>query len=145
MSAAQDNLHFPMGATEPHFPFGCHTISGEEGESPCKSKTSFTYRDLWFSGMAKVSQDISGVIVKKLTENPNVKAIRMGRSGDVYHVWTMIQDWTAKDRKAVYAAQKDLLTKLKLFDLDFYVVKLDANISPDEMVSDIPMVFPTNS
>ena len=95
--------------------------------------------------MAKVPDHISDVLVKRLTEIPNVKAIRMGRSGDVYHVWTMIRNWTAADRKQVYAAQKELLSKLNGFDLDFYVVKLDATTHPDELVSDIPTVFPVAS
>ena len=65
----------------------------------------------------------------------------MGRSGDVYHVWTMIDEWTVSGRKAVYAAQKELLVKLKGFDLDFYVVALDDGGSPEGLVSDIRPVF----
>jgi len=117
------------------------TISGE-GEGHSSPQLTFSDHDLWFSGMARVPRNISDVIVEKLTQNPNVSAIRIGRSGDVYHVWTMIRNWTAADRKAVYAAQKELLKKLQGFELDFYVVQLDAGTSSDELVSDIPMAFP---
>lgn len=120
------------------------TLSAE-GEARSDELTTFVDPDLCFWGMAKVAENISDVIVKRLTELPNVKAIRMGRSGDVYHVWTMVENWTAADRKAVYAAQRDLLCRLTGFELDFYVVKLDANTSPDELVSDIPTVFPLAS
>ena len=91
--------------------------------------------------MAKVPENISDVIVNRLREISNVQAVLMGRSGEVYHVWTMIRDWTATDRRAVYAAQKELLAKLKGFDLDFYVVRLDESVTPDALVSDIPLVF----
>lgn len=145
MSTALQDFHFQPPHRAPFFPLNHHTISGEE-EACNKQETTFAYNhDPWFSGMAKVSQTISDVIVKKLTEISNVKAIRMGRSGDIYHVWTLIQNWTAADRKNVYAAQKELLIRLNGFDLDFYVVKLDANTTPDELVSDIPAVFPVVS
>ena len=91
--------------------------------------------------MAKVPDNISDVIVQRLSEISNVQAVLMGRSGDVYHVWSMIRNWTAIDRRAVYAAQKDLLVKLNGFDLDFYVVRLDESVTPDALVSDIPLVF----
>lgn len=145
MSSLSYNLDFP-GNGRPSLPPFLEATMSAEGEARSDQQTAFTEeRDLWFSGMAKVPDRISDVLVKRLTEIPNVKAIRMGRSGDVYHVWTMILRWTAADRKEVYAAQKELLSKLNGFDLDFYVVNLDATTSPDELVSDIPIVFPVAS
>lgn len=136
------NLDFSRAVRRPDIAPLFGVMIGGEGEILSDTQTQFTDHDLWFSGMQNAPDNISDVIVTRLAKIPNVHAIRMGRSGDVYHIWTMIGNWTATDRKDVYAAQRDLLNKLQGFDLDFYVVKLDANASPDELVSDIPMVFP---
>jgi hypothetical protein len=121
--------------------FETHVGLGQEVQS--EPQTTFLQResDLWLTGMAKVPDNISDVIVNKLQEIAHVKAVLMGRSGEVYHVWTMIDQWNVAGRKAVYTAQKELLLKLKGFDLDFYVVALDNDESPKDMVSDIPTVF----
>lgn len=94
-----------------------------------------------FTGMTKVPENISDVIVNRLSEISHVRAVLMGQSGDVYHVWSMIDDWSMHGRKAVYTAQKELLSKLGGFDLDFYVVPIESGTSPTELVSDIPVVF----
>jgi hypothetical protein len=113
-----------------------------ESESRSDPQTTIAESDLWISGMAKVPENISDVIVNRLSSLSHVKAILMGRSGEVYHVWTMIDEWTATARKAVYAIQRELLVMLTGFELDFYVVGLDAGVKPESLVSDIPMVFP---
>jgi hypothetical protein len=117
-------------------------VVGPEVRSDSCTTTILMDSIWWASGMTKVPQNISDVIVNRLQEFPHVKAILMGRSGDVYHVWTMIDEWTPSGRRAVYGAQKELLKKLKGFDLDFYVVALDEGTNPKDLVSDIPVVFP---
>jgi hypothetical protein len=114
---------------------------GQEVRSDTRITTNLSDSIWWASGMTKVPENISDVIVNRLQELTHVKAILMGRSGEVYHVWTMIDDWTQSGRKAVYTAQRELLAKLKGFDLDFYVVALDGGSKPEELVSDIPVVF----
>jgi hypothetical protein len=114
-----------------------------EEESESAPHTTFAHDSDWlFPGMVSVPQDIRDVIVNQLRDVPHVKAILMGRSGEVHHVWTMLDEWTAMARKAVYAAQKDLLLKLKGFELDFYVVSLDEGEDPQALVSEIPVVWP---
>jgi hypothetical protein len=140
MSSQSQNLDFSDNGPVfiPAF-FETKVSLGEEVRSDLK--TTFPEENWWFTGMAKASENISDVVVKRLKAIPHVKAILMGRSGDIYHVWTMIDEWTIGGRKAVYAAQKELLLKLKGFDLDFYVVALDDGGSPGGLVSEIPTVF----
>lgn len=140
MSSSVQNFDFPSG--NPIFiPSFTEANFGHEQEAESEPRAVLVEDSLWFSGMAKVPENISDIIVNKLREMDHVKAVLMGRSGEVYHVWTMIDEWTIAGRKAVYAAQKELLAKLKGFDLDFYVVPLDDGGSPEELVSDIPTVF----
>jgi hypothetical protein len=115
---------------------------GQEVRSDSRTVTTSSESIHWISGMTKVPENISDVIVNRLQELTQVKAVLMGRSGEIYHVWTMIDDWTRGGRKAVYAAQRELLQKLRGFDLDFYVVPLDSGMKPEELVSGIPIVFP---
>jgi len=112
-----------------------------DGEGQSEPGIAFVCGQVDFAGMAKAPQNISDVIVNRLSEIAHAKAVLMGKSGDVYHVWTMIDEWTLDGRKAVYAAQKELLLKLSGFDLDFYVVPIEEGVSPSELVSDIPVVF----
>jgi hypothetical protein len=114
---------------------------GQEVTSDTRTTPTSSDSIWWASGMTKVPENISDVIVDRLREFTHVRAILMGRSGTVHHVWTMIDDWTHSGRKAVYGAQRELLKKLKGFDLDFYVVALDEGMKPEELVSDIPVVF----
>jgi hypothetical protein len=140
MSTSTNNLDFPCKGSA-FFPalFATEVGAGQEVES--STHTTFIEDNWWFSGMVKVPENISDVIVNRLQEIAHVKAVLMGKSGEVYHVWTMIDEWTPAGRKAVYSAQRELLTKLRGFDLDFYVVALDDGMSPDGLVSDIPAVF----
>jgi len=113
---------------------------GQEAQSEPQTAFSAITR-WWFSGMTKVPENISDVIAKRFQEIPHMKAILMGRSGDVYHVWAMIDEWTLAARKVVYAAQKELLVKLRGFEIDFYVVELDKGAKPEDLVSAIPVIF----
>lgn len=140
MSTSAQNLDF-SGDGRVFIPAFAETNFNSEHETESDAQVIFVAENLWFSGMAKVPENISDVIVDRLRLIAHVKAVLMGRSGDVYHVWTMIDEWTVAGRKAVYAAQKELLAKLKGFDLDFYVVPLDDGGSPEGLVSDIPTVF----
>lgn len=142
MSSSAHDLDFPGEARMSLPPPSLGTTISAEAETRSAPQTTFAEQDLWFSGMAKVPENISDVIVNRLREIPNVQAVLMGRSGEVYHVWTMIRNWTAVHRRTVYTAQKELLSKLKGFDLDFYVVRLDEGVTPHTLVSDIPLVFP---
>lgn len=113
-------------------------------ENECKGEpqTTLAFDGRWnFSGMVRVPENISDVIVNRISKIAHVKAILMGRSGDVHHVWTMMNVWSAAERRAVYEAQKDLLTKLKGFELDFYVVGAEEDENPRELVSDIPIIW----
>jgi hypothetical protein len=95
----------------------------------------------WSCGMATVPQTVVDVIVERLSLLSHVTALLVGRSENVYHIWVMINDWTASGRKSVYAAQRELVAKLEGLDLDFYVVAADHGERPDALVSDIPIVF----
>jgi hypothetical protein len=140
MSSSAQNHDFTCDGPV-YFPaFGEASFGNEQGAER-ELQTVLGEDKLWFSGMAKVPENISDVIVNRLQGIAHVKAVLMGRSGEVYHVWTMIDEWTLAGRKAVYAAQKELLAKLKGFDLDFYVVPLDDGESPEGLVSDIPTIF----
>ena len=140
MSSQAHNLDF--SGTGPAFiPTHFETRVGLGQQAESDSQTTVVEDSLWFTGMAKVPENISDVIVNRLRAIGHVNAVLMGRSGEVYHIWTMIDDWTVAGRKAVYAAQKELLAKLGGFDIDFYVVPLDDGGSPKELVSEIPTVF----
>lgn len=140
MSSSTQNLDF-SGNGRAFIPAHYETRVGLGQEAESDSHTTVVEDMLWFTGMTKAPENISDVIVNRLREIAHVKAVLMGRSGEVYHVWTMIDEWTIGGRKAVYAAQKELLAKLKGFDLDFYVVPLDNGESPDTLVSEIPTIF----
>lgn len=105
-------------------------------------QTVFAWENDFRSTMVRSPQEISELIVSHLSGVAHVKAILMGRSGDVHHVWTMLDEWTAPARLAVYEVQRDLLAKLKGFELDFYVVAAENGEDPRELVSDIPLVWP---
>jgi hypothetical protein len=95
----------------------------------------------WTSGMSHAPTYLSDIIVERLEEVPEVAAIMIGRSGEIYHVWSMIEPWNHEVRKSVYSAQKELLKMLKGFELDFYVVPLEEGTDPSVMVTQIPTVF----
>jgi len=140
MSSPTHNLDFADDGRVFIPPFAQANFNLEQ-DAESELRTIFVENNWWFSGMAKVPENLSDVIVNRLKEIAHVKAVLMGRSGEVYHVWTMVDEWTVPGRKAVYAAQRELLAKLKGFDLDFYVVALDNGESPEGLVSDIPVVF----
>ena len=140
MSSSAQDLDF-SGKGRVFIPAHYLTRVGLGQEAKSNSQTTLVEDTLWFTGMAKVPENISDVIVNRLQEITHVKAVLMGRSGEVYHVWTMIGEWTVAGRKAVYVAQKELLAKLGGFELDFYVVPLENGESPEALVSEIPTVF----
>lgn len=107
MASSAHDLDFPGEGRVSLPPPSLGTTISAEAETRSAPQTTFAEHDLWFSGMAKVPENISDVIVNRLREISNVQAVLMGRSGEVYHVWTMIRDWTATDRRAVYAAQRN--------------------------------------
>lgn len=84
---------------------------------------------------------VSDLIVKKFSINPNVRAVLVGESNGVHHVWVLLDRWTSTERKIVYAVQKDILQKIRGFNFDFYVVDIPEGADPSEMVSDIPLAF----
>lgn len=113
-----------------------------EDECQSEPQMAFVFDGPWrFSGMGRVPENISDVIVDRISKIAHVKAILMGRSGDVHHVWTLLDIWSAAERRTVYEAQKDLLTMLNGFDLDFYVVDAEGSENLRELVSDIPIVW----
>jgi hypothetical protein len=142
MAASAQNLDFPgEGHVFNSALFQTKVGLGQEARSDPQTTIIEDRDKWWFTGMAKVPENISDVLVNRLREIAHVRAVLMGRSGEVYHVWTMIDEWTVLGRKAVYAAQRELLAKLKGFDIDFYVVPIDEGESPEALVSAIPKVF----
>ena len=91
-----------------------------------------------FSKMHRVVETIADYIAQRFKVLANVRAVLVGKSGEVHHVWIMLNDWTAGHRKAVYAIQRDILSKLGDLNLDFYVIDIPEGVRPDEMVSGIP-------
>lgn len=94
-----------------------------------------------FSGMSKVAVSVSDFVAKSFAALGNVKAVLAGESRDVLHVWVMIDEWTAATRRQVYSIQKSVMKQLEGLHFDFYVIDLPEGTRPQEMVSDIPVIF----
>jgi hypothetical protein len=99
------------------------------------------YGVIAFSGMSKTAVSVGEFVAKSFSVLSNVQAVLAGESRDVLHVWVMIDEWTPYCRKQVYAIQKLLMKQLEGLHFDFYVVDLPHGTKPQEMVSDIPVIF----
>ena len=62
-----------------------------------------------FSKMHPIVETISDYIAQRFKALANVRAVLVGQSGEVYHVWIMLDAWTTDHRKAIYAIQRDIL------------------------------------
>ncbi|HTV08053.1 MAG TPA: hypothetical protein VMD97_03300 [Candidatus Aquilonibacter sp.] len=91
--------------------------------------------------MACLPTTMSQFLADKFKVNPNVRAVLVGESNEVHHVWVLLHEWNPSARKAVYAIQKDILQKVRGFNFDFYVVDVAPGANPSEMVSGIPVVY----
>jgi hypothetical protein len=99
------------------------------------------YSLISFSGMTKTAVPVTNFVAKSFSVLDNVQAVLAGESGDVLHVWIMIDRWTPEARKEVYAIQKTIMKQLEGLHFDFYVVDLPHDTNPVDMVSDIPVIF----
>jgi hypothetical protein len=94
------------------------------------------------TAMGAMPVTVADFLKFKFSANPNVRALMVGRSDDVHHVWAFLDEWTQEQRKAVYAIQRTVLDEIGAdFNFDFYVVDLPHNMRPEEMVSEIPLVY----
>ena len=91
--------------------------------------------------MAKTAVSVNDFIANSFSTLSNVQAVLAGESGDVLHVWIMIDEWDPQVRKQVYAIQKTIMKQLGGLHFDFYVIDLPHGTSPLDMVSDIPVIF----
>jgi|ERR1035438_9132087 hypothetical protein len=110
-------------------------------ESSVQSQLDNFYGLISFSGMSKTALSVSAFVAKSFSALGNVQAVLAGESGDILHVWIMIDDWTPGDRKVVYAVQRQVMRQLQGLSFDFYVIDLPHGTRPQEMVSDIPVIF----
>lgn len=92
-------------------------------------------------GMRCVPKTMSDYLKQRFCANSNVRALLVGESNEVHHVWVMLNEWSPEHRKAIYAIQRDILQKIKGFNFDFYVVDIPPDSTPGEMVSGIPVVY----
>jgi hypothetical protein len=92
-------------------------------------------------GMRCVPTTMSDYLKERFKVIDNVRAVLVGESNGVHHVWVLLDEWTHTHRKAVYAVQRDILQKVKGFNFDFYVVDILPGSDPREMVSGIPVVY----
>ncbi len=99
------------------------------------------YSLISFSGMTKTAVPVSNFVAKSFSSLGNVQAVLAGESADVLHVWIMIDEWNPEARKQVYAIQKTILKQLEGLHFDYNVVDLPHGTRPQEMVSDIPVIF----
>src|SRR5271166_485859 len=99
------------------------------------------YSLISFTGMTKTAVPVSNFVARSFSALHNVQAVLAGESRDVLHVWIMIDEWTPEARKRVYAIQKTMMKQLEGLHFDFYVVDLPHGTRPQEMVSEIPVIF----
>lgn len=114
--------------------------AGEEVRVALQKETTF-YTLISFSGMSKPAVPVSKFVSESFAKLLTVKAVLAGESGDILHIWVMIDEWTPAARKNVYTIQKEIMKQLEGLQFDFYVIDLPKGTAPGEMVSDIPVVF----
>jgi len=110
-------------------------------ETSVTSQLDNFYGLISFSGMSTIAVSVSSFVAKSFSALDNVQAVLAGESRDVLHVWIMIDEWTPYARKQVYAVQKQVMKQLKGLHFDFYVIDLPHGTEPQDMVSDIPVIF----
>ena len=125
-----------------------NTIDGtvspqEETRVPSQTVTGWEsfYSLISFSGMAKTAVPVSNFVAESFSVLENVQAVLAGESGEILHVWIMIDEWNPEARKQVYAIQKTIMKQLAGLHFDFYVIDLPHDTTPADMVSDIPIIF----
>jgi len=108
---------------------------------PSQLDTASFYSLISLSGMAQTAVPVSDFVAKSFAALANVQAVLAGESADVLHVLIMIDEWTPEARKRVYSIQKVVMKQLGGLHFDFYVIDLPHGTRPEEMVSDIPVIF----
>lgn len=121
----------------------CGTVSSLEETRVTSELTSVEsfYSLISFTGMTRTAVSVSEFVAKTFAALGNVQAVLAGQSADVLHVWILVDDWIPEVRVKVYALQKTVMKRLQGLHFDFYVVDLPQGIGPEEMVSDIPVIF----
>jgi hypothetical protein len=115
--------------------------SEKEISIPLQSDTSSFYSLISLSGMTKTPVSVSKFVGSSFSSIKNVQAVLAGESADILHVWVMIDEWTPGVRKSVYAVQRTVMKQVEGLHFDFYVIDLPLGTRPEEMVSDIPVIF----
>jgi hypothetical protein len=115
-------------------------VSSNE-EARVNYQTDNFYSLISISGMTKTPLTVSEFLKDTFAALSHVQAVLAGESAEVLHVWIMVSEWTPDARKQVYALQKAVMKQLEGLQFDFYVVDLPKGMMPQEMVSDIPVIF----
>ncbi|MGA9978744.1 MAG: hypothetical protein WBQ08_08925 [Candidatus Sulfotelmatobacter sp.] len=115
--------------------------SAQQASVRSEADTASFYGLISISGMNKTAVPVGKFVAQNFSALNNVQAVLAGESADVLHVWIMIDEWTPEARKQVYSIQKTVMRQLEGLHFDFYVVDLPHGTNPQEMVSDIPVVF----
>jgi len=125
-----------------------NTVEGTvslQGETSVPSETNTGSESLYslisFSGMTKTAVPVSKFVAASFAALENVQAVLAGESADVLHVWIMLKEWNPQARKQVYEIQKTIMRQLEGLHFDFYVIDLPHDTTPEDMVSDIPVIF----
>src|SRR5437870_5570069 len=110
-------------------------------EARVDSQSDNFYSLVSISGMTKTPLTVSEFLKNNFSALSRVQAVLAGESAEVLHVWIMVSEWTPDARKQVYAVQKSIMKQLEGLHFDFYVIDLPEGATPQEMVSDIPVIF----
>lgn len=110
-------------------------------EARVASQADNFYSLISISGMTRTPLTVTEFLMKTFSALSRVKAVLAGESAEVLHVWIMVSEWTPEARKEVYSVQKAVMKQLEGLHFDFYVVDLPDGTTPQEMVSDIPVIF----
>lgn len=94
-----------------------------------------------YSRVWPAPKEMADVIVEHLEPLEHVRCVMLGRSGSVYHAWVVTQKWTAEARREIYARQQLILDVLRGFEIDFYLLRLDAGERADGLSWGLPAIY----
>ncbi|HMD10086.1 MAG TPA: hypothetical protein VKH63_21310 [Candidatus Acidoferrum sp.] len=117
------------------------TVSREKEARGGASWADNFYTLISLSGMSEAPVPVGNFVADCFSRLDHVRAVLGGHSEDVFHVWIMIDDWNPAARKEVYSVQKLVMKKLGGLHFDFYVIDIQREVSPEEMVTGIPVIF----
>ncbi len=105
------------------------------------SEANNFYSLVSISGMTKTPLTVSEFLKANFSALRHVQAVLAGESAEVLHVWIMVSEWTPDARKQVYSVQKAIMKQAEGLHFDFYVIDLPEGETPQDLVSDIPVIF----